>query len=35
MPFSYELPLSEAPNAYEHSDTRHDGWTTVIHQLAA
>jgi glutathione-independent formaldehyde dehydrogenase len=27
---SHELPLSEAPNAYEHFDARDDGWTKVV-----
>jgi glutathione-independent formaldehyde dehydrogenase len=27
---SHELPLDEAPNAYEHFDARDDGWTKVV-----
>jgi threonine dehydrogenase-like Zn-dependent dehydrogenase len=27
---SHELPLSEAPNAYQHFDARDDGWTKVV-----
>lgn len=27
---SHELPLSEAPNAYQHFDERDDGWTKVV-----
>ncbi|MDB5170314.1 MAG: fdhA [Candidatus Saccharibacteria bacterium] len=27
---SHELPLDEAPNAYQHFDNRDDGWTKVI-----
>lgn len=27
---SHELPLSEAPQAYQHFDARDDGWTKVI-----
>ena len=27
---SHELPLAEAPQAYEHFDNRDEGWTKVI-----
>ncbi|MET1037728.1 MAG: aldehyde dehydrogenase, partial [Aeromicrobium sp.] len=27
---SHELPLSQAPEAYEHFDNRDDGWTKVV-----
>ncbi len=27
---SHELPLSQAPEAYEHFDNRDDGWTKVL-----
>ncbi len=27
---SHELPLEEAPNAYQHFDARDDGWTKVV-----
>jgi glutathione-independent formaldehyde dehydrogenase len=27
---SHELPLAEAPGAYEHFDRRDDGWTKVL-----
>ncbi|MBP2034804.1 threonine dehydrogenase-like Zn-dependent dehydrogenase [Streptomyces avidinii] len=27
---SHELPLDEAPSAYEHFDNRDDGWTKVV-----
>ncbi len=27
---SHELPLDEAPNAYEHFDARDNGWTKVV-----
>ena len=27
---SHELPLGEAPNAYEHFDSRDMGWTKVV-----
>ncbi|MGH3931851.1 MAG: aldehyde dehydrogenase, partial [Pseudonocardiaceae bacterium] len=27
---SHELPLSRAPEAYEHFDNRDDGWTKVL-----
>lgn len=26
----HELPLDEAPDAYEHFDARHEGWTKVV-----
>jgi len=32
---SHELPLTEAPNAYEHFDRRDDGWTKVVLKPAA
>src|SRR6195952_5630258 len=32
---SHELPLSEAPNAYQHFDARDDGWTKVVLKTAA
>lgn len=32
---SHELPLGEAPNAYQHFDARDDGWTKVILKPAA
>jgi glutathione-independent formaldehyde dehydrogenase len=27
---SHELPLDEAPAAYQHFDARDDGWTKVV-----
>jgi glutathione-independent formaldehyde dehydrogenase len=27
---SHELPLTEAPNAYQHFDARDDDWTKVV-----
>jgi glutathione-independent formaldehyde dehydrogenase len=27
---SHELPLSRAPEAYEHFDARDEGWTKVV-----
>ena len=27
---SHELPLDDAPSAYEHFDARHEGWTKVV-----
>jgi threonine dehydrogenase-like Zn-dependent dehydrogenase len=27
---SHELPLDQAPDAYEHFDAREDGWTKVV-----
>lgn len=32
---SHELPLREAPNAYQHFDARDDGWTKVVLKPAA
>jgi glutathione-independent formaldehyde dehydrogenase len=32
---SHELPLSSAPDAYEHFDARDDGWTKVVLNPAA
>jgi len=32
---SHRLPLSDAPEAYEHFDARDDGWTKVILKVAA
>jgi threonine dehydrogenase-like Zn-dependent dehydrogenase len=32
---SHELPLGEAPNAYQHFDARDDGWTKVVLKPAA
>jgi threonine dehydrogenase-like Zn-dependent dehydrogenase len=32
---SHELPLAEAPEAYEHFDAREDGWTKVVLKPAA
>ena len=31
----HELPLDEAPEAYEHFDKRDDGWTKVVLKTAA
>jgi glutathione-independent formaldehyde dehydrogenase len=27
---SHELPLDQAPEAYQHFDARDDGWTKVV-----
>ncbi len=27
---SHELPLEDAPSAYEHFNARHEGWTKVV-----
>jgi glutathione-independent formaldehyde dehydrogenase len=35
MIVSHELPLADAPNAYNHFDKRDDGWTKVILHPAA
>lgn len=32
---SHELPLTEAPNAYQHFDARDQGWTEVVLKPAA
>ena len=32
---SHELPLGEAPNAYQHFDARDEGWTKVVLKPAA
>lgn len=32
---SHEIPLAEAPDAYEHFDAREDGWTKVVLKPAA
>jgi threonine dehydrogenase-like Zn-dependent dehydrogenase len=32
---SHQLPLAEAPDAYQHFDARDDGWTKVTLQPAA
>jgi threonine dehydrogenase-like Zn-dependent dehydrogenase len=35
MIISHELPLDEAPEAYQNFDERKDGWTKVVLKLAA